>query len=64
MLFDSFGRPIRKPRYFGFGRTPANESPHTGRTRAANSGFCCDAIGFALPAPDEDEDEEEEDPIL
>lgn len=44
MLYDSFGRRIRKPRYFGFGRTPAKESEFLDPDQAGSE--TCDAIGF------------------
>jgi hypothetical protein len=59
MLYDSFNRPIQRPRLFGFGHTPANEPS---RLTPDNSGVC-DAIGFSIDIEDpEEEDETQETP--
>jgi hypothetical protein len=42
MLYDSFGRKIRKPHLYGFARVPAVEP-----SRRIPKDDLCDAIGFA-----------------
>lgn len=57
MLFDPFGRPIRKQRFFGFGHVPARESRMRLDPDPSGSN-CVDAIGF----PESPEDDEVDDP--
>lgn len=57
MLYDAFGRPIRKRRFYGFGRVPATE-PANLNPKYSESG-CADAIGFAELGTEEPDEFEE-----
>ena len=52
MIYDAYGRPIRKLRLYGFGRVPQSEPPVLVAPRYSESG-CADALGFAEFATEE-----------
>lgn len=57
MLYDAFGRPIRKQHLYGFARVPRCE-PSRLDPGYSESG-CADAIGFAELGTEEPDESEE-----
>lgn len=59
MLYDPFGRPIRKPHFFGFGRVPQSEPARIRIDPRYSESGCADAIGSADFATEEADEAEE-----
>jgi hypothetical protein len=55
MLYDSFGRRIRKPHLYGFAHVPAVEP-----RRPPKEDGLADAIGFSVEISTDDDDDEKE----